>query len=62
MVTRSWSFYFVTSKCFDCMQNYVIAAGAVRARSGKGLDYCYMIGREANTCLLGHATGILFRL
>ena len=38
------------------------AAGAVRAQSGNGLGYCYMIGRGPNLCLLGHMTGILFCL
>ena len=34
------------------------AAGAVRSHSGKGPDYCYMIGRGLNYCLLGHVTGL----
>ena len=38
------------------------AAGAVRAHSGKGPVYCYMIGRGPNSCLLGHVTGLLFCL
>ena len=38
------------------------AAGAVGAHSGKGPDYCYMIGRGPNSCLLGHVTGLLFCL
>ena len=38
------------------------AAGAVRVHSGKGPGYCYMIGRGLNSCLLGHVTGLLFRL
>ena len=38
------------------------AAGAVRAQSGKGLRYCYMIGRGPNSCLLGNVTGLLFCL
>ena len=38
------------------------AAGAVRAYSGKGPSYCYMIGRRPNSCLLGHVTGLLFSL
>ena len=38
------------------------AAGAVRAHSGKGPGYCYMIGRGPNTCLLGHVTGLFFCL
>ena len=37
-------------------------AGAVRAYSGKGPGYCYMIGRGPNSCLLGHVTGLLFCL
>ena len=38
------------------------AAGAVRAHSGKGPGYCYMIGRGPNSCLLAHVTGLLFCL
>ena len=38
------------------------AAGAVRAHSGKGPVYCYMIGRGPNYCLLGHVTGLFFCL
>ena len=38
------------------------AAGAVRSHSGKGLGYCYMIGREPNSCLLAHVKMLLFRL
>ena len=38
------------------------AAGAVRAHSGKGPGYCYMIGRGPNSCLLGHVTVLLFCL
>ena len=38
------------------------AARAVRSHSGKGLGYCYMIGRGRNSCLLGHVTGLIFRL
>ena len=38
------------------------AAGAVRAYSGKGPGYCYMIGRGPNSCLLGQVTGLLFCL
>ena len=37
-------------------------AGAVRAHSGKGLGYCYMIGRGPISCLLGHVTGLLLCL
>ena len=38
------------------------AAGAVRAHSGKGRGYCYMIGRGPTSCLLGHVTELLFCL
>ena len=38
------------------------AAGAVQAHSGKGLGYCYMMGRRPSSCLLGHVTGLLFCL
>ena len=38
------------------------AVGAVRAHSGKGPGYCYMIGRGTISCLLGHVTGLLFFL
>ena len=37
-------------------------AGAVRAHSGKGPGYCYLIGRGPNWCLLGHVNGLLFCL
>ena len=35
------------------------ATGAVRAYCGKSLSYFYMIGRGANSCLLGQVTGLL---
>ena len=38
------------------------SGGAVRAHSGEGPGYCYMIGRGPNSCLLGHVTGLLFCL
>ena len=38
------------------------AAAAVRAHSGKGPGYCYMIGRGPNSSFLGHVTGLLFCL
>ena len=38
------------------------AAGAVRAHSGKGPGYCYMIGLGPNSCLLRYVTGLLFCL
>ena len=38
------------------------AAGAVWAHSGKGLGYCYMIGRGPSSCVLVHVTRLLFCL
>ena len=38
------------------------AAGAVWTHSDKGPGYCYMIGREPNSCLLDQVTGLLFCL
>ena len=38
------------------------AAGAVRAHSGKGPSYCNMISQGSISSLLGHVTGLLFRL
>ena len=38
------------------------AAGAVRAHSGKGPGYCYIIARGPTSCLLGQVTGLLFCL
>ena len=37
-------------------------AGAVYLHKDKGPEYCYMIGRGPNSCLLGHGTGLLFCL
>ena len=48
---------------FDVLRLHAMlenAAGAVRAHSGKGLDYCYIIEREPNSSLLGHVTGLLY--
>ena len=55
-------FSFRHFKAFTLHANLHDAAGAVRALSGKGTGYCYMIGRGPNSCLLGHVTGILFCL
>ena len=38
------------------------AAGAVSAYGGKGLCYCYLIGRGPNSCLQGLVTGLLLCL
>ena len=53
---------FRYSKVFRLHAKLHDAAGAVRVHSGKGLGYCYMIGRGPNSCLLGHVTGLLFCL
>ena len=46
-------------KVFKLQAKLHDAVGAVRAQSGKGLGYCYMIGRGPNSCLLGQVTGLL---
>ena len=51
---------FCYSKVFKLHEILHDAAGAVRAHSGKGPGYCYMIARGPNSCLLGHVTGLLF--
>ena len=53
---------FCYSKVFRLHAIIHVAAGAVRAHSGKGPGYCYMIGRGPNSCLLGQVTGLLFCL
>ena len=53
---------FRYSKVFRLHASLHDAAGAVRTHSGKGPGYCYMIGRDPNSCLLGHVTGLLFCL
>ena len=55
-------FLFRHFKVFTLHAILLDAAEAVRAHSGKGLGYCYMIGRRSNSCLLGHVTGLLFCL
>ena len=55
-------FLFRHFKVFEPHAKLHDAAGAVRAHSGKGPGYCYMIGRGPNSCLLGHVTGLLFCL
>ena len=55
-------FFSVISKYLDYTQYYNDAAGAVRAHSGKGPGYCYMIGRGLKSFLLGQVTGLLFCL
>ena len=61
METRTWSF-FCQFRVFRLHAILNDAAGALRAHSGRGLGYCYMIGRGRNSCLLGHVTGLLFCL
>ena len=53
---------FLYSKAFRLHAILHDAAGAVRSHNGKGPGYCYMIGRDPNSCLLRHVTGILFCL
>ena len=58
--TRTWEFLFRHMKVFRLHAILHDASGAVRAHSGKGPGYCYMIGRGPNSCLLGHVSGLLF--
>ena len=53
---------FCYSKVFRLHAILHDAVGAFRSHSGKGLGYCYMIGRGPKSCLLGHVTGLLFCL
>ena len=55
-------FFFRQFKIFRVHAILHDTAGAVWAHSGKGAGYCYMIGQERNSCLLGHVTGLLFCL
>ena len=55
-------YVFRYSKVFRLHAILHDAAGAVRAHTGKGPGYCYMIGRGPNSCLLGHVTGLHFCL
>ena len=58
----SLGFLFRVLKVFTLPAVLHDAAGAVRAHSGKGPSYCYMIAQGSISCLLGHVTGLLFRL
>ena len=51
--------HFKISRLHAILQD---AAAAVRAHSGKGPGYCYMIARGPNFCLLGQVTGLFFCL
>ena len=53
---------FRYSKVFRLLAKLHDAAAAVRAHSGKGPGYCYMIARGPNSCFLDHVTGLLFCL
>ena len=52
-------FLFRHFKVFRLNANLHGTAGAVRALSGKGPGYCYMIGRGPKSFFLGHVTGLL---
>ena len=55
-------FLFRHFKVFRLHALLHVAAGALRAHSGRGPGYCYMIGRGPNSCLLGHVNGLHFCL
>ena len=62
METRTWGSHFVQND-FKMFRLHAIrheVPGAVRAHNSKDPCYCYMIGRGPISCLLGHATGLLF--
>ena len=62
MVTSTWSFNFVISKYLDCIQHckkLLEQCGHVVAKV-EAIEN--MLGRGANSCLLGHVTKIIFRL
>ena len=55
-------FLFRRFKVFRLHAILYDTAAAVRAHSGKGPRYFYMIGRGPNSYLLGHVTALLFCL
>ena len=57
-----FEFIVCRSKVFRLRAILHDATGAVRAHSGKGPGYCYMIGRGPNSCLLGLVTALVLPL
>ena len=55
-------FFFRHFKVFRLHAILYDSAGALRAHSGEGPGYCYMIGRGPNFCLHAHEAGLLFCL
>ena len=57
MGIRTWKIF----RQFKVFRLHAIhdTAGALRAHSGKGSGYCYMIGRGPNSCSIGHVTGLI---
>ena len=53
-------FSFCHFKVFKLHAKLNDAAVAMRSHSGRVPGYCYVYGREPNSCLLGYLTGILF--
>ena len=53
---------FCSSKVFRLHSILHDAAGSVYLHNSKGPGYCYLIGRDPNSCLLGHVTGLLYCL
>ena len=62
IIIATWSFYFVSSKFFKPHAILHDAAETVRSDVGEEPSYCYMVGKESNSCLRGHVTGLLFCL
>ena len=55
-------FYFRNFEVIKLHAILFVAAGAVRAHSGKGPGYCYLIARGSNSCLFGQVTRLLLSL
>ena len=60
MGNRTWSSYLGISKFLHAKLHD--AAAAVRAQSGKSSSYCYMVGREPNSYLIGQWLNYSFAL
>ena len=56
----SYLFFFCHFNVFRLHAILNDAAEAVRLHSGKNPGYCYIIGRDPNSYVLGHVTRLLF--
>ena len=60
MGTRTWSFYFVSSKYLDYKQYYMMLLEQCWRIVAKDLFTVTCFGRGPISCLLGHVIGLLF--